>query len=388
MTPPLPRTAVHRIACAIVAAEVRRLRASGQPAPRTDDWPDALPIGEQGLGLDSLEQLGALGALAETFGLDDAALPEESPQSVGDWIDWIMHRHGSEGGTLTVMTSGSTGRPLPCSHGSAELMAEAQVLATHVPGRRRVVALVPAHHLYGIIWTALLPAVLDIAVVARTIGRPLDLTAGDLVVAVPEQWAALRRLTRIMPPDVIGISSAGPLDDALVADLLASGLSRLLDIYGSSETSGIAIRTCPATHYELLPRWHLVPHGESDWQLGDAHGACRDLPDHVERIGARSLRPIGRRDGAVQVGGHKVWPARVADLLQAVEGVAEAAVRLGPDGRLKAFIVPDGSGDPAALAARIERAAADRLSAPERPRSLRFGTALPRNMMGKLQDWA
>jgi 4-coumarate--CoA ligase len=387
MTPVLPRTAVHRIACAIVAAEVRRLRATGQPAPGPQDWPDSLPIGEPGLGLDSLEQLGALGALAETFGLDDAALPEESPRSVGDWIDWIMHRHGAGGGTLTVMTSGSTGRPQPCIHRLADLVAEAQGLATYLPGRRRVVALVPAHHLYGIIWTALLPAVLDIPVVARTIGRPLDLTAGDLVVAVPEQWAALRRLTRIMPPDVVGISSAGPLDDGIAADLLACGLSRQLDIYGSSETSGIAIRTWPATRYELLPRWHLVPHGESDWQLRDEHGACRDLPDHIERVDARSLRPTGRRDGAVQVGGHKVWPARVADLLRQVDGVADAAVRLGSDGRLKAFIVPGDNSDPAALAARIERAAADRLSAPERPRSVRFGAALPRNMMGKLQDW-
>ncbi|MET0990744.1 MAG: hypothetical protein ABWX66_00005, partial [Lacisediminihabitans sp.] len=55
-------------------------------------------------------------------------------------------------------------------------------------------------------------------------------------------------------------------------------------------------------------------------------------PDHVERTGERSLRPIGRRDGAVQVAGYNVWPERVAQVLRETEGVAEAAVRLGAGG--------------------------------------------------------
>ena len=387
MTLALSRIAAHRIACAVVAAEVRRLRDGDRPLPPPDVWPEASPVGDEGLGLDSLEQLGALGALAETFGLDDALLGPEPPRSVGAWVDWIMRRHASGDGHLTVRTSGSTGRPMPCAHAMVDLVEEARFLATQLTGRRRVVALVPAHHLYGVIWTALLPTMLDVPVVARAIGSPLELAAGDLVVAVPDQWRAILRSTRLFPADVVGISSAGPLDGALAADLLASGLARLLDIYGSSEISGIAIRELPATAYDLLPRWCLLPHGESDWRLGDDHGGCHDLPDHVERVDERRLRPTGRRDGAVQVGGHNVWPRRVADVLRELDGVADAAVRLHANGRLKAFIVPDDDRDPAELTALIEHAAADRLSVSERPRTLRFGDALPRNMMGKLEDW-
>ena len=384
---PLPRTAAHRIACAVVAAEVRRLRERNESFPFPDVWPEALLIGDEGLGLDSLEQLGALGALAETFGLDDALLGSDTPRTVGAWVDWIMHRHASGEGHLTVMTSGSTGCPLPCVHAVSDLIEEAWFLATQVEGCCRVVALVPAHHLYGIIWTALLPAVLDVPVVRRAIGSPLDLVAGDLVVAVPDQWRAVLRFTPALPADIVGISSAGPLDEALAEDLLASGLKRLLDIYGSSETGGIAIRELPATVYDLLPRWHLLRDGESEWQLGDNRGDHHSPPDHIERIGERSLRPTGRRDGAVQVGGHNVWPARVATIMREIDGVAEAAVRLHANGRLKAFIVPSDDRDLAELTNLIERAVADRLSAPERPRSLRFGSALPRNMMGKLEDW-
>lgn len=386
MSAPLARAAVHRIACAMVAAEVRRLRGADLPSPH--DWRDATPIGDDGLGLDSLEQIGVIAALAEAFGLDDTRLEGDPPRTVGAWVDWIMRRHVTGDARILVTTSGSTGRPVACVHAVADLLREARYLATLFPDRRRVVALVPAHHLYGVIWTAILPSVLDIPVVVRSIGAPLDLVAGDLVVAVPDQWAALGRIVCDFAGDVVGVSSAAPLDDALAADLLAAGLHRLFDVYGSSETGAIAIRELPALSYDLLPYWHLSRDEAGAWQLGDAAGGCRRLPDHVEPIGARGLRPTGRRDGAVQVGGHNVWPARVADTLRGIDGVADAAVRLHTGGRLKAFIVPARDHDPAALTDRIEHAMAARLSPAERPRSLRFGAALPRNQMGKLEDWS
>lgn len=388
MSAGLPRLAVHRIACAVVAAEVKRLRPVGAPPIALQDWPEAMPIGDDGLGLDSLEQLGALGALAETFDLDDSALGQVSPDRVGAWIDWIMQSHILGRSRLTVHTSGSTGTPSVCRHAVADLIEEAQCLATQIADRRRVVALVPAHHLYGIIWTALLPAVADIPVVVRALGAPLELASGDLVVAVPDQWRTLSRLIRAFPDDVVGISSAGPLDDHVAAALLESGLKRMFDIYGSSETGGIAMRELPGSAYALLPRWQLTPDGHDDWQLTDHDGRHHPLPDHVDRIGERSLRPLRRRDGAVQVGGHNVWPTRVADVLRRIDGVVDAAVRLHFDGRLKVFIVPNSNIDPDELAVMIERHTADQLSALERPRHFRFGAALPRNAMGKLEDWS
>lgn len=349
-------------------------------------WPEAMQIGEEGLGLDSLEQLGALGALAEAFDLDDSLLNETPPTFVGAWIDWIMEGQAAAGVRMSVRTSGSTGVPRPCTHVMSDLLEESAFLAARFSDRRRVVALVPADHLYGIIWTAMLPSVLEVPVVVRTLGAPLGLVAGDLVVAVPEQWEAAVRLIRQFPDDVIGVSSGGSLDGAVAEAVLAAGLKRLVEVYGASETSAIAMRDAPAADYELLPRWRLVRSGESDWQLIDGAGATGHLPDHIDRTGDRSLRLLGRRDGAVQIGGHNVWPKRVADLLDAVDGVAETAVRLNATGRLKAYIVPREGIGSADLAANLERAAAQ-LPVHERPKSFRFGAALPRNAMGKLEDW-
>ncbi|TCP83615.1 4-coumarate--CoA ligase [Sphingomonas sp. PP-CE-1A-559] len=384
----LQRSAVHRIICGVVAAELRRQRGTDHSGAAEGEWPTSMPIGDDGLGLDSMEQLGALGALAEAFDLDDSLLSDTPPQTVGAWLDWVMQAHVAGDGRMTVATSGSTGSPRPCVHDVDGLLGEAAFLATQFVGRRRVVALVPAHHLYGIIWTALLPDALGVPVVVRAIGAPLGLTAGDLVIAVPEQWQALLRLIRRFPKNVIGVSSAGALNDRVAAGLLTSGLARLVDIYGSSETGGIAMRDVPASGYDLLPRWQLSEHGDEDWRLVDRHGRFWDLPDHVERIDNSTLRLLGRRDGSMQVGGHNVWPERVANTLRTVDGVADVAVRLHAHGRLKAFVVPKPDHDPVQLSAQIEQVIVARLAHHERPKSFRFGPALPRNAMGKLEDWA
>lgn len=383
----LPRSAAHRIACAVVTAEIRRLRDGDLSRLPAVDWSEDMPIGDEGLGLDSIEQLGALGALAEMFGLADGLLGAEPPGRVSAWIDWIMADGDTVDRRITVTTSGSTGAPRACSHALADLLDEAAYLGTRFADRRRVVAMVPAHHLYGMVWTALLPDALGVPIVIRTIGASLDLTAGDIVIAVPEQWLALSRIVRRFPDDIVGVSSAGVLDGRVATGLLGAGLARLVDVYGASETSAIAIRDIPASTYDLLPRWHLASRDDGDWHLVDRGGGRVELPDRIDRTGDRALRPVGRRDGAVQVGGHNVWPDRVARILRDTDGVADVAVRLHANGRLKAFIVPIDGRDLDTLSATLDRVVADRLTAAERPKSFRFGTSLPRGEMGKLADW-
>ncbi len=89
------------------------------------------------------------------------------------------------------------------------------------------------------------------------------------------------------------------------------------------------------------------------------------------------------------VGGVIVDPARVRDVLRAHPGVADAAVRLmrPAEGiRLKAFLVPR-PGHSGTLRAEVSAYADDVLSAPERPRAYRIGSALPRTTTGKPADW-
>lgn len=373
-----------RIVHAVLRTEVARLRGRGLGATPPGEWTMATPLGDEGLGVDSLEVFGILAALAEMFDLHSGTLTERPPERVGDLVDCVARAAAGVDASITVATSGSTGRPRRCSHPLTDLLEEAAYFASMVAGRRRVVALVPADHLYGLIWTALLPAALDLPVVERRIGARLDLVPGDLVVAVPDQWRVLPRLAVPLPEDVWGVSSGGPLPGDVEAAMLDGGVAHVLDVYGASELGGIAVRVARDPDYRLLPRWRMAV---GDDAVIDRRGVQCLLPDQVIRTGERAIRPVGRRDDAVQVGGNNVWPQRVAAMLRAVPGVADAAVRLGDDARLKAFVVPDPGVGIEDLGRSFERGLAT-LSVAERPTSYTYGPALPRSQMGKPGDWS
>lgn len=112
------------------------------------------------------------------------------------------------------------------------------------------------------------------------------------------------------------------------------------------------------------------------------------MPDLIERAGERLLRPVGRCDGAVKMAGFNVWLIYVAQVLRDADGVADVAGRLHANGRLTAFIVPGAGRETNDLASQLDRYIAQKLNDHERPKSFRFGAVLPRNVMGKLEDWA
>lgn len=306
--------------------------------------------------------------------------------TLGDWIDAILLKWQLPDPVLNVRTSGTSGRPKLCPHRVADLMEEARFFAGLLGCRHRVVSMVPADHIYGLIWTALLPEVLEVSVLTSTGNTAIELSPGDLVVAVPDQWRALGRRSAAFPDDVVGVSAAAPLALADAEQLLRSGLTTIIEVYGASETGGIGYRHAPDRPYTLLPRWQFAPGLDHDEQIVSTGGTVVLLPDHIVRIGDR-LNLGQRRDGAVQVGGLNIWPAQVAETLCRHEGVAQAAVRLGSNGRLKAFLVPKEQRSPDRLLSSIAEHAAANLPAHARPVAYHIGRALPVGALGKSADW-
>lgn len=100
----------------------------------------------------------------------------------------------------------------------------------------------------------------------------------------------------------------------------------------------------------------------------------------------------GRRDEAVQVGGVNVYPERVAETIRSHPEVADCAVRPmrpGEGRRMKALIVlEEAARDQPDSRRRLEYWLRQTFSAPERPSSLTFGEAVPRNGQGKTTDWS
>ena len=347
---------------------------------------------------DSLEVLRLAAAVNEMFHLHEAA--EETDllhhDRLGDWLDAVEATWEAGVDRVTFMTSGSTAVPKRCTHPLPHFAIEASFLASRFADRRRIVALAPAHHIYGFLFTALLADQLGIEVwAADSAGASAflgGLRAGDLIVSFPDRWAWVERSLPSIPGGVVGVVSTAPCPGVLVAALLGKGLSELVEVYGSSETAGIALRTDPSEPYRLMPHWALEPATDAEappW-LVHASGWRTLMPDRIATVEPDSFILQGRYDGAVQVGGLNVHPAAIADRLRACPGVQEAAVRLmRPEegGRLKAFIVPAAGFDPTKLQDALITWSNERLTTPERPRSFRFGQALPVSAQGKPADW-
>ncbi len=375
-----------------VAGDLARLRPGEVLPPPATLSPD-LELGSGGLGMDSLELVTVATGLTEALhlhrsGIEDYLLMH---RRLGDWTQIAARGLSVFDAELTFHTSGSTGRPKPCRHTMAGLEAEIRAQARHLGPVRRVIGMVPSHHIYGFLFTILLPRFLDMSFVdarGRMPGRVVaEMEAGDLLVAVPEQWALIARTGPADLTGRAGLCSTGPLAPDLFAELIGRGLS-LTEIYGSSETAGIGWRRRPDEPFTLLEGLSLSADGsrlDRDWQ-----GQGQDLLDRVELSGKGQFRLRGRRDSAVQVGGVNVFPEQVAARLRQHPDVTEVAVRpmtISDGLRLKAFIVPASTMDIESLQARLTDWVQMNLKPEERPKSWTFGPALPTSVLGKLRDW-
>ena len=298
--------------------------------------------------------------------------------------------------SITFSTSGSTGVPKPCIHSELALRQECRFLAALFGKHDSILATVPLHHAFGFAFGLYL---------SRGIGVPLRMTVplpqllreamrvGDIVLSIPYFWTRFVQGERVNGHGITLVSATAPLPSSVMRTLLGWGF-RCIDIFGSSETGALCWREAPDVPFTLFPQFVFPQYDENIKHI------CRSMPfgedimlplmDKIVRVNARQILPTGRVDAAVQVAGHNVYPARVAEILSEVEGVAECTVRLMPPEkgeRLRAFIVPVRGEDPQRLLPALKKHAHIQLTGPERPVQYTFGHSLPRNVMGKLTDW-
>ena len=390
--PQAPDAAMLRhLLISLIRAEARRGRNQILPAAAFAGDPR---IDEDGLGFDSLARLDLIGAVRDFFdlsrtGIEDYVYIEPTLQG---WTDRILQHFdllAARGETAQAVfrTSGSTGTPKPIPHPWPKLMREAASMARDqglvpAPGGA-VLGLVPAHHLFGCLFTALLPGLAGVPLRDLTAAPPASALSvakpGDLIIATPHLWAHLGKAGPF-PPGLRGVSSGAPMPDALWHGLLAAGLEDLTEVYGASETGGIGLRSAPGAAFTLLP---FLSRSAGD-RIADGPDPL-PLQDRLRWTGPRRFVLEGRLDQAVQVGGVNVRLDHVKTVLAAEPGVDAIALRLGGD-RLKAFVVCTAAAE-ADLEARLRARAEAGLDAPARPQHYRFGRALPLSREGKAQDW-
>jgi len=113
-----------------------------------------------------------------------------------------------------------------------------------------------------------------------------------------------------------------------------------------------------------------------------------DTGDLVEQRGDR-FHFLGRANGTINVGGHKVHPAEIENVILSVEGVAMASVtgRSNPimGNVVEAWVVPVRDTDPVSLRGRILAECKCRMEPFKVPASLKIVQDLPLTLSGKIR---
>lgn len=300
---------------------------------------------------------------------------------------------------LRLYTGGSTGKPKTWSKTVENLFGEACFLAEKfsVGSGDRFAATVPICHIYGLLFSVLLPFVARAQVLAETPVFPAEITAAlatsaaTALVSVPMHYRVLAG-QQFSPENLrLAFSSAGPLEKTDGERFHNQTGVDVVEIYGATETGGVATRCRTAGQTAFHPFEVL------DWRIAGERLQVRseflstDLPvdsdgffqtnDRVEPVDDGFILK-GRADGIVKVGGRRVDLDDIKDKVLAVPRVTDAvALSLpAPAGREKLVAVV-AVGD---AAAEDIRQYLDRLLEPyARPRVIKMVEKIPVTTAGK-----
>lgn len=386
--------ALRRVVIALLAEELGRLRGRALDASEWRSWTGATRLDEDGMGADSLSRLEMAARLNAFFHLHETGVEDYlliSPD-VDEWVNLISKSLQQSGSRLTFQTSGSTGPPKHITHEAKDLIGEALAHSVLFQEIQRVICLTPPHHIYGFIFSIIMPAYAGAEVVdlrGVSLGRlAAELRSGDLVVTTPFMCNAHIKSRMIFPPGVTVVVSTAPCSQETWLGMKSASVSRMIEVYGSTETAGVGWREAHNAPFNILP--HLERGSAAPTELfRRRNGARINPPDTIAWTEGGAFRPIDRCDGAVQVGGVNVFPDQVRQFLEAQPGVAECLVRLdcdGPAARIKVFVVLS-TGFDYQIEAMLRQKCNNGLAAPARPIKYRFGETLPKNDFGKLIDW-
>lgn len=312
---------------------------------------------------------------------------------------------------LCVFTSGSTGQPSAIGKRLDQLAREVEALQAAFGAQMEGVQVhgtVSHQHIYGLLFRVLWP------LAAGRLIHPRRFFHEDLVgalagtdtvlVATPAHlkrlpgqldWASLHGRLRAV------FSSGGPLPEDAARQVRQWLGVAPTEVYGSSETGGIAWRRWDID----LPPWQPLPGVQ--WRIDDGclavASAHLDTPgwwrtqDRVEAMADGRFRLLGRADRIVKIEERRVSLDALERALREDAEVDDARVLVLPGQReqLAAVVVPADpalleGGDAArrALGQRLGARLAHAHDAVTRPRRWRLVQALPINAQGKVTQAA
>jgi len=295
-----------------------------------------------------------------------------------------------------VFTSGSTGEPVPYrkTWGSLARVALAEIEILHLCARSgmALIGTVPPQHVFGLETTVLMVMQGGFALHPRRPFYPADIRAelASLprprgLVTAPVHLRVLLAEPDDLPPADFLLCATAPLSPQLAAQAEARFGAPLYEIYGCTESGGIASRrTIETGEWRAMTGVTLRTDGKATWVKGGHVEIEVPLADIIELRGRGRFLLHGRTADLVNIAGKRTSLAHLNYHLNSIEGVCDGA-----------FVVPEQEGEavtrlaayvvaPGLTSETLMNALRQRIDAAFLPRPLHFVDALPRNETGKL----
>ncbi len=305
---------------------------------------------------------------------------------------------------LKIFTGGSTGTPQVWSKTAENMFSEGFFLARRyaVTEHDCILATIPPYHIYGLLFSVILPLVSSATVIGETPSFPSEIVRiakeyeATLLASVPVHYRVLR-------DKKIGVrlafSSAGMLDREDNEAFCRHNSVGVVEVYGSTETGGIATRN------RALGEENFTPFPTIAWKIAEdrlmVHSPyiSPDLPvdkegfftagDRVQARGEGEIKKFslqGRADTVTKVGGKRVDLEEISLLIKNEPGVRDCVVMALPDSggrehRIGALL----EGDTVDIKS-IQKKLADSLESYALPRRIKIVERMPITKNGKY-DW-
>jgi acyl-coenzyme A synthetase/AMP-(fatty) acid ligase len=243
----------------------------------------------------------------------------------------------------TVFTSGTTGPMTAWRKTAAELLGEAHSLGAtfRIDAGDRIVGTVPPGHIYGLLFTILLPLARGAAFSretphhAESIAHCANAHRASVLVTVPAHLRALSALEAGALSNLRRVfSSTGPLPEPVVRAFAKRHGLPVTEVLGSTETGGIAWRERrggEASSWRPFASVRVAV-GPGGRLRVDSPFVHADLPrpfetaDLVRMNEDGSFEHLGRADGIVKIGGHRVSIQEVEGCIRQQPGVEDVAI--------------------------------------------------------------
>ncbi len=280
----------------------------------------------------------------------------DNPEEMPPGVEIITPRAGSisdinageirnpDDSFLLLFTGGSTGKPRVWSKSPRNLLAEAFYLKEKfaLTENDLFTATVPPYHIYGLLFSVLVPFCAHAQVLPDVYRFPQEIISttnkhkASVLVSVPIHYRSLKVENLAMPTLKVAFSSSGVLDRSDSLHFHKKTGLGITEIYGSTETGGIAARSISENTESWKPfdvvNWRVAGNRlavQSDFVSPEveraADGFCL-TGDEARADQDNRFLLLGRADGIVKVAGKRVDLLEVQNKIKILPTVRDAVV--------------------------------------------------------------